>query len=79
MKNRTIVVILILTSLLFLQIEAARTGWLSWLKHSLMQNLSFSVVAAVLLLLFVLVLLYTAFFDRSLNLNEGRKHERPGF
>ena len=72
-KPRTIIVILLLISLLFLQIEAANAGLLNKWRQAVEQTLTpfFIVSSGIALMVFALV--YFAVFDKSLNINDSQE------
>jgi preprotein translocase subunit Sec61beta len=73
--SRTIVVMCLLVSLLFLLIEAAQAGLLSRWRHELERAISPFYVVFSSVALMVLALVYFLVFDKSLNINEAQDSE----
>ncbi len=72
-KPRTIIVILLLISLLFLQIEAANAGLLNKWRQAVEQTLTPVLIVSSGIALMVFALVYFAVFDKSLNINDSQE------
>ncbi len=70
MKGSTLKIIILLTGLLFLNIEAAQAGLLIKMKSFIGENLHVNTVFIIAAFIIAIVFTYYALFDRSLNIKD---------